>query len=414
MKRQTIFFYEYTLVPREKIGLNSGATYKDQKTIVFDWQLKNYHEALTLFIHEAAHAMGALEIEKDAMLMEGHKYRESFLAKLEEGLVSDKQNEMEFGELNYTYVTINTFDDAEEFHKNNFKTQPTHKYSVNNVYYKALQLLLGINQNLMVQLMFANNQEEKNYFYQQTILVLKEQLSAEEFLTLVDCACALTLNYSYHGCTVNILNYLNDNKNFKSEEEKKEYLKQLKNEFPKNYSHAKKRNLFGKSIFDSINDLCLMTVNVLIKRLKNNEYDNFRAIKESCIYLTKIDNNCEKLVPKTSELKAILFVKIKELCPQLINISCKDFQLSDEDKFILITQIISLASFTNENTPISFIESDNLVISINNRENYLVKKENIYVDDEFFFLKSKPIGYRIILQNDESLTNIENLHKPLK
>lgn len=412
------FFNEYNLIPRDKIGSNSGATYKDKKIISFDWQMKNFHEALTLFIHEAAHAIGGLEISYDKMIMEGHKYRESFLAKLEEGFVSDKQNEMEYGELNYTYVTINTFDDKDEFHKNDFKTQPSHKYTINNVYYRALQLLLGVNNNLLYQSMFAGTKEEKEYYYNNAISFLKEQLE-DEFLILIDCVCTLTLNYSYHGDTVNILDYLRNSDDFKSEESKKDYISRLKEEFPKNFLYAEKRDLFGKSIFDSVDDLCLLTLNVLINRLENNEYDSFFAIKEACIYFTKISNNSDKLTEKTNELQVVLLKKVNELFPQLTNIDIKEYNMTEDDMFKLITQIISLSKFSDKNCNVSFSYSnkDNLLkFLINDSDIYSIKKVNIYSDEEISFGTPIPIGYDIVLQKDEILDyeNVEKIHKTIR
>lgn len=409
------FFNEYQLIPRDKIGNNSGATNKDKKIIIFDWQMKNFHEALTLFIHEAAHAIGSLEISEDNMLMEGHKYRESFLGKLEEGLVSDKQNSLEYGELNYTYMTINTFDENDEFHKNNFKTQPSHKYTINNVYYRILQLLLGVNSNLLTQNMFAKTKEEKNYCYNQAVLFLKDQLSEEEFLLLLDCACIFTLNYSYHGDTVTILNYLNDDNVFKNQQYKIECINRLKEEFPKNFSYAEKRNLLGKNIFTSIDNLCFLILNVLIRRLKDSKYDSFSAIKEACTYLVKIDNNSEKLQEKRNKLKSILTKKMNELFPQLINIDLESSNMTENDKFILLTQIISLANFTNKNlNNIYFYFSDDLLhISIAGCGNYIVKKENIYSDEEISFIEPIPIGYEIKLMDSDTI-NLENIQETPK
>ena len=132
------FFKEYNLIPRNRIGKNSGATFKNEKKIEFDWALKNKHEALTLLIHEAGHAIGSLETEKNHFLMEGFEYRESFLNKLEEAVVSQRQDELEFGDMNYMYMTINNYENGEDFHINNFKTQPSHKYTINKIFYQNL------------------------------------------------------------------------------------------------------------------------------------------------------------------------------------------------------------------------------------------------------------------------------------
>ena len=91
-KEKTIkFLNEYTFVPRSTIGVNS------------------------LLIHEAGHVIGSLETEKSHFLMEGFKYRESFLNKLEEAVVSQRQYELEFSDINYTYMTINNLENGEDF-----------------------------------------------------------------------------------------------------------------------------------------------------------------------------------------------------------------------------------------------------------------------------------------------------------
>lgn len=64
-------FKEYNFVPRDRIGGNSGVTNKIEKRIEFDWACKSKHEALNLLIHEAGHAIGSLETEKNHFLMKG-------------------------------------------------------------------------------------------------------------------------------------------------------------------------------------------------------------------------------------------------------------------------------------------------------------------------------------------------------
>ena len=387
------FFKTYTLIPREHIGDNSsGATYKPEKKVVFDWQCKNLHEAITLFIHEAAHAIGSLSISSDHMLMEGAISLESFFSKLEEGLVSDKENEMKFGELSYEYQTINSYDD-EEFHKNNFKSQSP-KYTINGLYYRVFQLLLGPNSNLLFKNMFAKEVKEKEYYYNMAISFLKSQLSEEEFLIIKDCACVLTLNFPYSPGPMIPLQH---NKEFNTMEGRIVY----ERVFPKNLLYARDRNLLDKSIFDSVNDLCYLALNVLIRRLNSSEYDGFSAIKEAATYLVKVANNDDKLQEKTHELKRILLMKISEKIPELANIDLEKCGLTEDDKITILTQIISLASFSRETFNKVVIEyyKDSLHISINNCENYMLKKEPIYSDDMdciFALGSQKIIGYKII------------------
>ena len=223
-------------------------------------------------------------------------------------------------------------------------------------------------------------------------------------MTLLDCFCIFTLDYSYHGTIVTTSDYLNDDKEFKNQQEKLNYINRLKEEFPKNYLYAEKRNLFGKIIFNSIDDLCFLTLNVLIRRLKDTKYDSFSAIKEACTYFVKIDNNSEKLKGKRDELKSILTEKINILFPQLMDATLESAKMTENDRFTLLAQVISLSNFTNKSlNNISFNFDDDLLhISIDGCGNYIAKKENIYPDDEIFFVKPSPIGYEIKLIDVET------------
>lgn len=276
------FFKEYALIPRDRIGQNSGATYKKDKKIEFDWSSKNLHEALTLFIHEAAHAIGSLETDKDSFLMEGFEYREAFLNKIEEAVVSERQNEIEYGELNYTYVKINNYENDEDFHQNDFKTQPTHKYTINNVFYKNIQILLGNNRDLISRMMFADSLEEKSKICNNIFELLKVRLPENAFLKLKDCINVFILNYSYKGDKVTLFEYMKRDENFNDSMTREKYKELLIKYFPKNLKYCMDRNLMDKNIFSAIDDLCELTIDALYTRLLDTEYDKFSSIKEAC------------------------------------------------------------------------------------------------------------------------------------
>ena len=402
-KRTINFFREYTLIPRDRIGQNSGATNKDEKKIEFDWSLKNFHEALTLFIHEAAHAIGSLETDNDNFLMEGFRYRESFLNKFEEAVVSERQNELEYGELNYTYCKINNVENKEDFHKNDFKTQPTHKYTINNVLYKNIQILLGNSKDLILKMMFADSLEEKSKICNQIIKTLKEQLSENDFLKLKDCINVFTLNYSYKGDKTTLSAYIKDDNNFDDSITREEYKELLKENFPKNIIYCMERNLENKNIFDAIDDLCELTIDVIYSRLTDSEYDEFSSVKEACEYFSKIYNNADRLFAKTNKLKEALLDKIKALAPSLFY-KIDNVGFDEEELFVILTKIISTHDFKENDLENIRINIDGIVtISTSNNHQYLVEKKPIHSDDDTLTLFEdmslvQPIKYEIVIK----------------
>lgn len=399
------FFKEYTLIPRNRIGQNSGATYKEDKKIEFDWSSKNLHEALTLFIHEAAHAIGSLETDKDSFLMEGFEYREAFLNKIEEAVVSERQNEIEYGELNYTYCQINNYENGEEFHQNDFKTQPTHKYTINNVFYKNIQILLGNNRDLIIKMMYADNLEEKGKICNSIIELLKEQFSENEFLKLKDCINVFVLNCSYKGDKVTLFEFMKRDENFDDSMTREKYKELLIKYFPKNIKYCMDRNLMDKNIFSAIDDLCELTTNVLYSRLSDNEYDKFSTIKESCEYFSKIYNNNERLSAKTNQLKNTLLDKTKILVPSLIS-EFNNVGFDDNEVFEILTKIISRSDFKETDLENIQINNNGIVsVSVSDSHQYLIQKIPIYPDGTICFGDTilgnvQPIKYEVILKED--------------
>ena len=185
--------------------------------------------------------------------MEGFEYRESFLNKLEEAVVSEKQNELEYGELNYTYCTINNYENGEDFHQNDFRTQPTHKYTINNVFLKSIQILLGNNKDLITKMMFADSLEEKSRICNSIIKALEDKLSENDFFRLKDCINVFTLNYSYKGDKRTLLDYMKDDENFDDSLTREKYKELLKKNFPKNLKYCRERNLVNKNVSNIIN-----------------------------------------------------------------------------------------------------------------------------------------------------------------
>ena len=404
-EKTIIFLREYTLIPRDRIGQNSGATYKEDKIIEYDWSSKNLHEALTLFIHEAGHAIGSLETDKDSFLMEGFEYREAFLNKFEEAVVSERQNEIEYGELNYTYVEINNYENGEEFHQNDFKTQPTQKYAINNVFYKNIQILLGNNRNLINKMMFADSLEEKNKICNNIIELLKDCLSEGAFFKLKDCINVFVLNYSYHGDKVTLFEYIKRDENFNDSMTREKYKELLVKHFPKNIKYCMDRNLMDKNIFSAVDDLCELTIDVLYNRLSDAEYDTFSSIKESCGYFSKIYNNSERLSVKTIKLKNSLIDKMKMLIPSLI-LKFNNVGFADEEIFEILTKIISRSDFKEVDLANIQINNNGIIsVNVSDSQQYLIQKNPIYPEgtvqfDDVVIGDVQPIKYEIILKEN--------------
>ena len=404
-EKTMIFLREYTLIPRARIGQNSGATYKKDKKIEYDWSSKSLHEALTLFIHEAAHAIGSLETDKDSFLMEGFEYREAFLNKFEEAVVSERQNEIEYGELNYTYVEINNYENGEEFHQNDFKTQPTQKYAINNVFYKNIQILLGNNRNLINKMMFADSLEEKNKICNNIIELLKDCLSEDAFLKLKDCINVFVLNYSYHGDKITLFEYIKRDENFNDLMTREKYKELLVKHFPKNIKYCVDRNLMDKNIFSAVDDLCELTIDVLYNRLLDAEYDTFSSIKESCEYFSKIYNNSERLSVKTIKLKNSLIDKLKMLISSLI-LEFNNVGFADEEIFEILTKIISRSDFKEVDLANIQINNNGIIsVNVSDSQQYLIQKNPIYPEgtvqfDDVVIGDVQPIKYEIILKEN--------------
>jgi len=394
------FFKEYQFSPIDENTKDSeyygycGATNRKTKKIEFFWKEKNLSEALTVFLHEAGHAIGHLETNEDSFLMEGYNMRENFLAKLEEAIVSERSDEIEFGELDYRYMEMWNPENGEIFHKNDFKTQPTAQYPINMVFYRNLQILLGNNRNLMNKMMFADNLEEKNKICNEIIELLKTQLSEEQFLKLKDCVNVCVLSYRNHGYKKTIYDKI---KLATESGEKERYKKLLITNFPKNIKYCFDRSLEKKNIFSAIDDLCELTVDVLTERLEDNNYDEFSSVKETCEYFTKIYNNNESLSAKSSQLKKSLMDKINLTEPELISTFYNN-DFNDTDVFKTLIPIISTSDFKEKDLK-DFQIKDNSVI-ISNKEKYYIAKEAIYSNPSeltAIIMGEKPIGYKIEL-----------------
>lgn len=403
-KEKTVkFFEEYNFVPRNRMGKNSGATYKEEKKIEFDWSCKSKHEALNLLIHEAGHAIGSLEIEKNHFLMEGYKYRESFLNKIEEAVVSKRQDELEYGDTNYTYVTINNRENGEEFHLNDFKTQPSGKYTINKVFYQNLMMILGKNRYLIDTLMYADNIDSKNDILNRIIEITENTLNEKELTALKDCINVFTLNYSYHEDKTTVEDYLKNKKNFDEQLSEEEYKNLLVENFPKNTKYAIERHLLSKNIYESVDELCGITLDVIIRNFSDNEHNDFDNIKDTCEYFSKIYNTSDQNFEKTEILKELFIENVVKINPTIYY----DFigsEYTTNDFIDVFSKIIASNDFKQEYLDKMIYDKENSKISIDELGDFAISKEPIYSDDVIVFGGQvfgnvKPIGYELKLSS---------------
>ena len=373
------FLKEYKIIARDRSNPNSGLTNRVDKVIEADWIGKNLHEAVILYLHEAGHAIGELKANPDSLLMEGQNCRESFFRKLEESVVSERQNELEQGELNYDYYEVNNLENDEDFHLNNFKTQSA-KYYINNVFYKNIQILLGNNRGLIQKMMYADTLEEKDSICNTCIGLIREQLSDEDFLKLKDCICTFVLNFTYSSDKTTIADYIKNDNNFNEEMTKEEFMESLVHFFPKNARHLLDRHLLDKNIFDAVDDLCGITLGVLLNRLSNPEYNDFSALKEGCEYFTKIYNTSENLSQQTAELKAIIENKLNKKVPSLIS-SLTQKGFDEKERFKVLTAILSKKDLQEEDLPkITIDKKDVITIPGSKVSKFEIVKKPTYAD----------------------------------
>ena len=325
--------------------------------------------------------------------MEGYKYRESFLNKIEEAVVSQKQDELEYGDTNYTYVTINNRENGEEFHLNDFKTQPSGKYTINKVFYQNLMMILGKNRYLIDTLMYADNIDSKNDILNRIIEITENTLNEKELTALKDCINVFTLNYSYHEDKTTVEDYLKNKKKFDEQLSEEEYKNLLVENFPKNTKYAIERHLLSKNIYESVDELCGITLDVIIRNFSDNEHNDFDNIKDTCEYFSKIYNTSDQNFEKTEILKELFIENVVKINPTIYY-----------DFIDVFSKIIASNDFKQEYLDKMIYDKEKEIISIDELSNFAINKEPIYSDDVIVFGGQvfgnvKPIGYELKLSS---------------
>ncbi len=298
------FLREWIYVFYNKLGA-SGNTEREKKQVNVNlYSAEEYWDErlITALFHELGHALGTLEMPVDDLLSQGHD-RESFFVKMDEAVVSDYQDDIMFGQLQYGY-----YESQINFKcrggKNNW-----HKYPFEKLYYNVLKILLGDKQDLIIKLMHEKNVDTKIQIYKTIISELKNNLTEEELGILLDSCVILELNHGY-GEVLNqtmanqkINNYLREDYIYNKQQQKtEEEIQQFEIEFKKYVSdfysrywkksvdYATSRKIAGTNIFEQSDKLCSMVVDYLIRKLQSSESFDFSTIKAICEYLVKINN----------------------------------------------------------------------------------------------------------------------------
>lgn len=261
--------------------------------------------------------------------------------------------------------------------------------------------MLGNNKDLISKMMFADSLEEKTEICNKIIKTFKEQLSENDFLRLKDCINVFTLNYSYKGDKTTLFDYMKNDKNFDSSMTREKYMELLKKNFPKNLIYCMERGLVNKNIFDAVDDLCELTVDIIYSRLTDVEYDGVSSVKEACEYFFKIYNNNDRLSAKTNILKKALFDKMKMIALSLIY-KLHNIGFDDEEVFEILTKIISTHDFKENDLENAQINIDGIItISTSNNHKYLIEKKPVYPDNGVLLFEgmssAQPIKYEIVV-----------------
>lgn len=367
--------WKYVIV--DKLMGSSGYTDRDKKQIVVNNFNSHFysHHLITALFHELRHALINPDYSSYGLLSQGHE-RENFFEKIEEGFVSDCQDDILNGQLGYNYIDGYSF-------KCRGDIDHADSYAFEKLYYNILKLLLGDKKELITIFFNEKDNEKRKMIYHEIIDELKKKLNEQELNVLLDSCAILILNHGYGerktqtSAQDKINGYIREwyqyNLQFnKSEEERKELIEYTNKEFvpmfyEKNYKkiieYAKGRKIIGTDIFTQSDRLCTMVVDNLLRRIEQTESFDFSLIKSICEYLVKI-NNRNVNEDKINSLINYLFVELNKLG---INFDNEINEMFTQNELLgIITKIIAIngidISKINEISIIKILDKDTLYL----------------------------------------------------
>ena len=194
-----------------------------------------------------------------------------------------------------------------------------------------------------------------------------------------------------------------------SEEEYKSLLTQ---NFPKNMKYAIERQLLSKNIFESIDDLCGITLDVIIRNFSNNEHSISDNIIDTCEYFSKIYNTSKQNSEKTENLKNLLIENIIKINPT-IYYDFMESKYSVNDFIDVFSKIIASNDFEQEYLGQIIYDKEKSRIFIDESKSFTLNKEPIYPDGTIMFGVTivgnvQPIGYQL---NLSEVKKTDSYHK---
>ena len=285
--------YNYTYELIETYLSNSAGICRKNKISVC-WYFKNLHEALTAFLHETGHATGG-PFSHEKLLEAGYEDRESFFIKLEEAMVSERQNILEFGEFNTKYFDY--FGSDGKIRRYHFKSR-NFKYAHYQAYLEGLKILLGKSKGLIYENARSATIEEHDEIYAQIKAEMQTLLTEEQFISLAN---------ALNGAIIH-LDYPDEDGSIRSKYKKIvvdlkiKTPEQFEERYKYNVEFARKHGKLNQTIDEDINDFCRLIIEVLKQRITDEKYDKVEALSQISRYIVMIRNYDESLEKVTNEL----------------------------------------------------------------------------------------------------------------
>lgn len=348
---------EWKYVFSNKVGA-SGNCDRNKREIgvnLYNWGYNPIHlyRVVTATIHEVGHALGTLDFSDTSFLNDGKDNNDDFFTKMDEAVVSDYQDELLVGELEYNYSNDYNFKcrgDLEHYDNN---------YPIEKFYLNVFKILLGNDASLIEKMMYDQNKSHKKEFFEKIVQTLNSKLSDSQFKELINSCALLIYNHGYYGLYSDSfyeqrkearrkqlydLNYeMVKNGEISLEEYKKEFEAWFEGMYDKKYSKVDKlvleNNLGNISIREQCDKLSEVAVDYLVSGLEKMQDFDFELIKSACLYFTKVNNRNPKLMEKTQRLNNLLKMHLSTL-----SISFSESITSSFDNNEMQTILIKLIS----------------------------------------------------------------------
>lgn len=310
-KIDTILYnYTYELI---YTNISSFSGFCTQDKVVACWYLKNLHEALTVFLHETGHAAGG-PYGNEKLLLAGYEENESFFNKLEEAMVSERQNILEYGEFNTKYYDY--MDDNGKIGRNHFKSR-SDKYAYYQVFLEGLKILLGESKGLIYENARSSTLEEHDKIYKKIKDEIKSVLKPEQYIILANSLNGAIIHLDYPSKKGDI------NSKYKKIviDFKRKNLNEFIETYGYNFSFAKKYGKQNQSIDEDINDFCGLIIEILKQRINDEKYDKLTALSQISRYIVMIKNSDKSLEKATDELMELWRREVSITNEQLTDMS---------------------------------------------------------------------------------------------